>query len=159
MEEDSSGSTPMAGTTMGMAPSPETEAPAQMPVAEGRRTQLKIVRENIDNLSNDVGSFRRSHEKSIKKLEAQVASLRDELAAAKLSKDLGGFRKSHDSSSKRLEKQVATLRSDLAALKSSIARDAARSRARQEAALSKILAKVSAKPKAAKPAKASKKKK
>jgi hypothetical protein len=101
---------------------PEAEVPTQAgPQVEGRRSRLKMVRENIHSLSTEVGNFRKSHEVSIKKLE----------------------------------KQVATLRSELAALKSSIAKDAARSRAKQEATLSKILTKVSAK--SSKPAKSTKK--
>lgn len=126
------------------------------PQPEGRRTQLRIVRESVDSLSNDIGSFRRKHEASIKKLDKQVGDLRSELAAQSVQKDLGAFRKSHDASSKKLEKQVVQLRNDLADLKSHIAKDAARSRAKQEAMLSRILAKVSAKP--AKPAKSKKKK-
>ncbi len=135
----------------GAAQSPEAEVPTQEgPQVEGRRTQLKIVRENIHSLSKDVGNFRKSHEVGIKKLEKQVAALRSELAAQTLSRDVGSFRKSHEASTKRLENQVATLRNELAALKSNIAKDAARSRTKQEATLSKILAKVSAKSKSAK---------
>ena len=138
----------------GLPASSGTDAAAQAaPQAEGRRTQLKIVRENLEYLSRDIGNFRSSHSASIKRLEKQVAALRSELAATKLSKDVGSFRKSHDASAKRLEKQVATLRADLAALKTSIAKDAARSHAKQEAVLSKILAKVSAKPAKPKPSK------
>ncbi len=162
MDESAGGSMPATDMSDAPVPSPEIEVPTPAgPQVEGRRTQLKIVRENIDSLSRDVGNFRSSHAASIKRLEKQVAALRSELAATKLSKDVGSFRKSHDASAKRLEKQLATLRSDLAALKTSIAKDAARSRAKQEAVLSKILAKVSAKPpkasKAAKPAKSTKK--
>ncbi len=146
---------PVAGMNQGMVQSPEAEAPTQAgPQVEGRRTQLKIVRENIDSLSRDVGSFRKNHQASIKKLEKQVAALRSELSAQTLSRDVGSLRKSHEASAKRLEKQVAALRNELAALKNSIARDAARSRAKQEAVLSKILAKVS---KSSKPAKKTKK--
>jgi hypothetical protein len=44
-------SMPVAGMSQGTAQSPEAEAPAQAgPQVEGRRTQLKIVRENIDSL-------------------------------------------------------------------------------------------------------------
>jgi ABC-type phosphate transport system auxiliary subunit len=159
MEEESTGvPMPAEGTTEGATQSTEAGAATQAgPQAEGRRTQLKIVRENIHSLSNDVGSFRKSHETSIKKLEKQVAALRSELAAQTVSKDVANFRKNHDVSAKRLEKQIATLRNELAALKSSIARDAARSRAKQEATLSRILAKVSAKPAKSKPAKSTKK--
>ena len=139
------------GSTGEAVPSVQTEAAAQGPVAEvatqavthveGRRTQLRILKENIQSLSKDVGNFRKSHEAGTKRLEKQVATLRNELAAhthAHLSKR-------HEASTKRLEKEVATLRNELAALKSDIAKDAARSRAKQEAILSKILAKVSTK--------------
>ena len=97
----------------------------------------------------------KSHDASAKRLEAQIASRRKELAARTRSKDLGNHAKSHEAGSKRLEKQVATLRNELAALKNHIAKEAARGRAKQEAALSRILAKVSAKP--SKPAQRSKK--
>jgi len=124
------------------------------PQVEGKRTQLKIIRENVETLSSDIGNFRRSHELSTKKLEKQVATLRSELAAQSLSKNIGDFRKSHDATAKRLEKQVVSLRKELADLKGHITKDAARSRAKQEVTLSRILAKVSAKPsKAAKSAK------
>ena len=153
-EEMSGAALPASGMSEGLPASSGTDAAAQAaPQAEGRRTQLKIVRENLEYLSRDIGNFRRSHSASIKRLEKQVAALRSELAATKLSKDVGSFRKSHDASAKRLEKQVATLRADLAALKTSIAKDAARSHAKQEAVLSKILAKVSAKPAKPKPSK------
>ncbi|MDA4113237.1 MAG: hypothetical protein OK474_04240 [Thaumarchaeota archaeon] len=158
MKDESAGAAmPAAEMSAEVAQPPEAEAPAQTePQAGGKRTQLKIVRENIQSLSKDVGDFGKSHEVSIKKLEKQVAALRSELAAQTVSKDVGSFRKSHEAGAKRLEKQVAVLRSELAALKSSIAKDAARSRAKQEATLAKILAKVSAKPKAAKATKSSK---
>ena len=147
---------PLVGMNEGATQSPEAEVPIQAgPQVEGRRTQLKIVRENIRSLSNDVGSFRKSHEVSIKKLQEQVARLRSELAAQTISKDVGSFRKSHEASTKRLEKQIVTLRKELAALKSNIAKDAARSRAKQEIALSKFLAKVSKK--SSKPAKSRRK--
>ena len=129
------------------------------PQTEGKRTQLKIVRENIQTLSSDIGNFRRSHESSGKRLENQIATLRSELKAHALSKDFGTLTKSNQANTKRLEKQVVTLRAELAAVKSGIAKDAARNRAKQEALLTKILAKVSAKkaPKPAKPTKSSKK--
>jgi len=134
--------------TPSAAPGVPTQA---APQAGGRRTQLKIVRENIDSLSRNVGNFRKSHEASIKKLEKQVAVLRSELAAQSISKDLASFRKSHDTGTKQLAKQVATLRAEVATLKASIAKDAARGRVKNEAMMAKILAKVSIKPR--KPAK------
>jgi uncharacterized protein YukE len=134
------------------APEAGQTTQAGAPSGEGRRTQLRIVRENIQSLSRDVGRFRKSHEASAKSLEKQVASLRKELAAHARA-DKGGLSKDYQASAKRTEKQVATLRKELSDLKSGIAKDAAKSRARQEAVLSKVLAKVSAKPKAAKKAK------
>jgi hypothetical protein len=138
------------GSEGGTTQPQQTEAPAEAPQIEGRRTQLRIVRENIEYLSRDIGNFRRSHQGSIKKLEKQVAALRSELSAQTLSRDVGSFRKSHEASSRRMEKQVAALRSELAALKISIAKEAARTRAKQEATLSRIMAKVSKSSKAAK---------
>ena len=124
------------------APEESSEAPAATPQPEGRRTQLKRVRDSIQILSNEVGRFRKSHEVSTKKLEAQVASLRKDLATHTRSSDLGKHIKSHDAGSKRLEKQIASLRGELVSLRSQMAKDAARSRAREEAALSKITAKI-----------------
>jgi hypothetical protein len=155
-EEGNTGET-MPPMPMGevSAQEPEAEVATQaVPQVETRRTQLRILRENIQSLSKDVGSFRESHEGSTKKLEKQLAKLRNDLAAHTRSKDVGNLGKSHETSTKRLEKEVATLRNELAALKSSIAKDEARSRARQEAILSKILAKVSAK---SRPARSTKK--
>ncbi len=133
---------------------PEESAQAGPQKTEGRRTQLRIVRENIQSLSRDFGTFRKSHDVSTKGLEKQLATLRSELAASARSMDTGNLSKSYRASTKKLEKQVATLRNELATLKKNIAKDASRSRARQEAILSRILAKVSTKPsKAAKRAK------
>lgn len=133
----------------------QTTAQARPQSGEGRRTQLRIVRENIQSLSKDVGGFRKSHEVSIKSLEKQLTSLRKELAARAGANDTGSLGKSYKASAKRVEKQVASLRKELSALKSGIAKDAARSRAKQEVILSKILAKVSVR--SSKPAKRAKK--
>ena len=73
------------------APAPEQTAQAGAQSGEGRRTQLRIVRENIHSLSKDVGSFRKSHEVSIKSLEKQLTSLRKELAERAPAKDSGGL--------------------------------------------------------------------
>lgn len=133
-------------TAEAAARTPEAEVATQAgPQVEGRRTQLRKLRENIQSLSKDVGNFRKSHEGSTKRLEKQITTLRNELAAHTRSKVVGSLSKSHEESTKRLEKEVATLRNELAALKSNIAKNAARTRAKQEAILSKILAKVSAK--------------
>jgi hypothetical protein len=132
--------------------------PQAPPQVGGRRTQLKILRENLQSLSKDVGNFRKSHEASAKRVEAEVASLRKELVAHLRSKDLGKHVKNHETDTKRLEKQIATLRNELTGLKSQIAKEAAKSRAKEEAALSRILAKVRTKPSKKPRAKPSKKK-
>jgi hypothetical protein len=150
-------STPLVQKSEATAQAPEAEVPTQAgpQQAGGRRTQLRIVRENIQSLSKDVGSFRKSQEASNRKLEKQVVSLWEES-----SKSIG-FRMSHEASSRKLEKQVISLRKELAALKSQITKEAAKSRTKQDVTLSKILAKVSAKPsksaKRSKPARHSKK--
>jgi len=144
---NNAGSMPQTETGAGGAQPVTTEMPSgSAPSTEGRRTQLKIVRENIEALSSDIGNFRRKHDGSIKKLQEQVDKLRSELAASSVSKDVGSLRKSHDASSKRLEKEVVTLRKEVADLKAHISKDAARSMAKEEAMLSKILVKVSKKP-------------
>jgi len=126
-----------------------TEAPPAQPQTEGRRTQLKIVRESVESLSREVGHLRKSGEANTKKLEAHLKSLRKDLGAHTRSKDLGEHVKSHRADTARLEKQMASLRKDMASLKSEMAKEAARSRAHSEAALAKFAAKV----KAAKPKK------
>jgi len=131
---------------MGGAVGPEMPAQAGPQPSGGRRTQLRVVRENIQSLSKDIWNFRKTHVGSTKRLEKQLAALRSELATHTRSKELGNLSKSYTANTKRLESQVAALRKELASLKGNIARDAARSRAKQEAMLSKILAKVSAKP-------------
>lgn len=134
------------GEAGSQAPQPGQTPQAGAQGSEGRRTQLRIVRENIQSLSTDVWKFRKSHEVSIKNLEKQLTALRKELAARALAKETGSLSKSYGASARRMEKQVNTLRKELSAVKSGIAKDAAKSRAKQEAMLSKILAKVSAKP-------------
>ena len=136
-----------------------TEAPSQ-PV-EGRRTQLKIVRETIESLSKDIGSFRKSQEANARKLESQVLSLRKDLASHLHSKDLGNHVKKHETDAKRLEKEITKLRKDLVELKAHVSKETAKARAKEEAALSKMLAKATKKPKPSKvaPAKHPKKKK
>lgn len=167
--EEGSTDNPMPPTDMSDAPVhvPEAEMPTQAgSQVEGKRTQLRIIRENVQTLSNDLGNFRRNHELGDKKMEKQFAKLRSELAAQSVSKSVGDLRKSHDAGAKRLENQVVSLRKELADMKSRIAKDAASSRAKQEATLSRILAKVSVKskpakspkkPKSSKPAKSPKK--
>ena len=90
-------------TSEDLTPAPETAMPAPSPPPTGgKRTQLKIVRENIEALSKDMKSFRKSHEVSAKKLEADIATVRKDIAASAHLKDLGSKFKSHEVSSKRL---------------------------------------------------------
>jgi len=161
-EEGSIGeSTPVVQTSETMAQAPEAEVPTQAgpQQAGGRRTQLRIVRENIQSLSKDVGSLRKSQEAGTRELAKKVVLLWEE--SSSLSKDVGSVRKSQEAGTKRLEKQVASLRNELAALKSQITKEAVKGRTKQDVALSRILAKVSAKPsksaKRSKPARRSKK--
>lgn len=150
---------PNEETPAAQAPEVSGVTPPAPPQAGGRRTQLKIVRESIESLSKEVGSFRRSHEASTKKVEAHLASLRKELATHVRSKELGKHVKSHEADTKRLEKQIAALRNELVSLKSQMAKEAAKSRAREEAALSRIIAKAKTTKPSRKPkAKSSKKK-
>jgi hypothetical protein len=122
-EEGSTGETmPLAGMSEGaLHPPSEAEVLTQPgPQVEGRRTQLRIVRENIHSLSKDVGSFRKSHEASTKKLEKQVATLRSELAAFKsnIAKDAARSR----------AKQEATLSKILAKVSAKPSKPARRSK-------------------------------
>lgn len=126
-------------------------ATQEQPKAEGKRTQLKIVRENIDSLSKDVENFRKSHEASSKALEARIAALKKQLEASALSKDLDKLAKSHSTSDQKLQKQVTALKAEVAALKGHVTKEVARSRTKEDAMLARILAKVSTKPKLAKP--------
>lgn len=119
----------------------------EQPKTEGKRTQLKIVRENIDSLSRDVQNFRKSHEASSKALDARIAALKKMLEASALSKDLDNLTKRHNTSNQKLEKQVAVLKAEVAALKGHVTKEVARSRAKEDAMLARILAKVSTKPK------------
>ena len=128
---------------------PESEAPLvgsealpAAPQATGRRSQFRIVRESIQALEIEVGRYRKNHEASAKKLEAQMASLRKDMATQVRAKDLGAHFKRHQADTKRLEKQIASLRSELHSLKGQMAKEAAKSRAREEAVLSKMVAKV-----------------
>ncbi len=121
-----------------------SESPPAAPQAGGKRTQFRIVRESIQNLEIEVGRYRKSHEASAKKLEAQVASLRKEFVTHIRSKESGAHVKTQKLDTKRLEKQITSLRSDLASLRSQMAKEAAKSRAREEVALSRIISKVKA---------------
>jgi hypothetical protein len=49
----------------------------------GRRAALKIVRENVERVSKDLGTFRKSSESSTKRLEKQLAQLRSDISALK----------------------------------------------------------------------------
>ena len=129
------------------------EAPPAAPQGGGRRSQFRIVRESIQSLEIEVGRYRKSHEASAKKLEAQMASIRKDMTTHVRVKDLGAHFKSHQADTKRLERQITTLRSELASLKSQMAKEAAKSRAKEEAALSRIMAKVKTARSAKKPSK------
>ena len=121
----------------------ESTEPSMVPAAQAgsKRTQLKVMRERVQSLTKDVGDFRKSHEVSTRKLQADLASLRKDLSSVR-SKDVGGHLKKHSADTKRLEKQVASLRKDLASVKAQMAKDASKSRAREKALVSSIAAKM-----------------
>jgi hypothetical protein len=67
-----------------------TEAPTGEPATTtktsrsgGRRAALKIIRQHVESVSKDLAGFRKSHEASSKRLEKQVATLRNDLDALK----------------------------------------------------------------------------
>lgn len=124
-------------------------APPAVPQAGGKRSQFRIVRESIQSLEVEVGRYRKSHDATAKKLEAQMAIIRKDMATHVRAKDLSAHFKGHQADTKRLEKQITSLRSELTSLRGEMAKEAAKSRAREEAVLSRIAAKV----KASKPAK------
>jgi hypothetical protein len=111
-EEESAGeATPPIQTGAGAAQAPEAEVPTQAGRQQvgGKRTQLRIIRENIQSLSKDVGSFRKSQEASTKRLEKQVVSLRNELAALKsnITKEAAKSRKKQDATLSRILAKVS----------------------------------------------------
>jgi hypothetical protein len=61
----------------------ESAAPKAKSKSGGRRAALRILRENVDGVSKDLSSFRKTHEVSSKRLEKQVSSLRNEVASLK----------------------------------------------------------------------------
>ena len=73
-----------AGETSETTPSGAAEAQAK-PKAKvgGRRAALRILRENVDTVSKDLASFRKNHEVSSKRMEKQLASLRNEVTSLK----------------------------------------------------------------------------
>jgi predicted nucleic acid-binding Zn-ribbon protein len=118
----------------------ETSIAPAPPKVGGRRTQLKVVRERIQSLSKEVGDFRKSHEVSTKKLEADMASLRKDVTNIR-SKDLGHHLKGHAAETERLEKQIKALRNELGSMKAKMAKETSRSKAREKALISRIVAK------------------
>ena len=146
VKQESMGS-PMSGMSMPSreetptVESAETSMAPAPPKAGGKRTQLKVMRERVQSLTKEVGDFRKSHKVSTKKLEADLASLRKDLAHVR-SKDIGEHIKGHGADTKRLEKQVATLRKDLASMKAQMAKEGSKSKAREKALMSEILARV-----------------
>jgi len=97
---------PMGETTQ---PEQTGEAVQAGPPVETKRTQLRIVRENIDTLSRNVGKFRKSHELSTKKLEKQIVSLRGDLASMekRIAKDAEKSRKKQEAALSRILAKVS----------------------------------------------------
>jgi hypothetical protein len=105
MGEESSGAEPMESSM---------EAPAAAPTRKskggGRRAALRILRENVENVSKDLGSFRKNHEVSTKRLEKQVAAIRSEVASLKshISKESAAARKKEDAALARIFSKLNT---------------------------------------------------
>ncbi|HZW57410.1 MAG TPA: hypothetical protein VFF30_14065 [Nitrososphaerales archaeon] len=65
------------------APAEEQAAKPKPTRGGGRRAALKIIRQNVESLSKDLSGFRKAHEANSKRLEKQVASLRNDVNALK----------------------------------------------------------------------------
>ncbi len=86
------------------APAGAEEAKPKTTRGGGRRAALKIIRQNVESVSKDLTSFRKTHEASSKKLEKQVASLRNDLNALKsyISKESAKARSKQEASFSRI---------------------------------------------------------
>jgi hypothetical protein len=67
----------------GASEAPSEGAAKSKAKSGGRRAALRILRENVDSVSKDLSNFRKTHEASSKRLEKQVASLRNDVASMK----------------------------------------------------------------------------
>jgi len=76
------GDTSSSGQEMGAESGSPSTGKAK-PKTSGRRAALRILRENVDNVSKDLSTFRKAHEANSKKLDKQVASLRNEVTSLK----------------------------------------------------------------------------
>jgi hypothetical protein len=87
MPGEESSETSYGAESTAEAPAEEAEttevAAKQKTKGGGRRAALKIIRQNVESVSKDLSSFRKTHEVSSKKLEKQIASLRNDLNALK----------------------------------------------------------------------------
>ncbi len=114
-EEGSAGESTYGAEQAMEAPSEETTAETGAPAGAeeakpkttrggGRRAALKIIRQNVESVSKDLTSFRKTHEASSKKLEKQVASLRNDLNALKsyISKESAKARSKQEASFSRI---------------------------------------------------------
>jgi hypothetical protein len=80
--EASERDTGSSGQEMG-AESESASTSKAKPKTSGRRAALRILRENVDNVSKDLTTFRKAHDANSKKLDKQVASLRNEVTSLK----------------------------------------------------------------------------
>jgi hypothetical protein len=71
------------GEDMGAAAEEAPSAGKSKAKTGGRRAALRILRENVDSVSKDLASFRKTHEVNSKRLDKQVSSLRNEVASLK----------------------------------------------------------------------------
>jgi hypothetical protein len=94
---------------------PETKAPQRK--AGGRRAALRIVREGVERVSKELGTFRKAHDASSKRLEKQIAALRSDISALKshVAKETAKAREKQDAT---LAKVLSKLSAPKAAKKS-----------------------------------------
>ncbi len=70
----------------------------------GRRAALRIVRENVERVSKELGNFRKTGDASSKRLEKQLAAIRSDIAALKshIAKETARAREKQDATLSRL---------------------------------------------------------
>lgn len=111
MEERESGHEEMGESQEQVSEEPTTQAPRK-PKTSGRRAALRIVRENVERVSKDVASFRKSHEVSSKRLEKQMTTLRNEVTALKsvMARDAARAREKQEAFNSKLLSKLSSVK-------------------------------------------------
>jgi hypothetical protein len=84
------------------------EPKVSKPKTGGRRAALRIIRESVEGLSKELGDFRKNHDTYQKRLEKQVSSLKNDLAALKnnIIKETARLRQKQDALSSKVVSQL-----------------------------------------------------